>query len=253
MKTTYLLGAVLFMASAAAAADVKETEKFTFEVSSGARISLENINGSIEITGGNGGTVEITAYKKAGKQEYLDDLEVAIDASDDYIRIETNHPDSDGGWFKWGNDSSGSVSYVLSVPADANLDVIETVNGDVEISDIDGNVKASTVNGSLEVTGVRADVRLETVNGSVKASFNELGGDQRVDAEAVNGRITLTLPGDASARIEADTVNGSIDADDFGLEVEKGFVGRELSGRIGSGDARVTLDTVNGSIRINKR
>ena len=251
MKTTHLLGAALLLVSTAVAADVKETEEFKFKVSSEARISLENINGSIEITGG-GDEVVITAYKKAGKQEYMDELEVNIDATEDYIRIETNHPNSDGGWFKWGNDSSGSVSYVLSVPADVDLDVIETVNGDVEISGIDGNVKASTVNGSLEVSGVRADVRLETVNGSVKAGFDELGGDQRVDAEAVNGRITLMLPGDASARIEADTVNGSIDADDFGLEVEKGFVGRELSGKIGSGDARVTLDTVNGSIRINQ-
>ena len=253
MKTIHLLAAALLLVSAAAAADVKETEEFSFEVRTGARISLENINGSIEITGGSGNTVDITAYKKAGKQEYMDELEVDIDDSEDYIRIETNHPDSDDGWFKWGNDSSGSVSYVLSVPAKVDLDVIETVNGDVDISDIDGIVKASTVNGSLNVNGVRADVRLDTVNGSIKAGFDRLGADQRVDAEAVNGRITLMLPGDASARIEADTVNGSIDADDFGLEVEKGFVGRELSGKIGSGDARVTLDTVNGSIRINKR
>lgn len=252
MKTTHLMGAALLLVSSAVAADVKETEEFSFEVGAGARISLENINGSIEIAGGSGDTVDITAYKKAGKQEYMDELVVDIDASKDYIRIETNHPDSKGGWFKWGNDSSGSVAYVLSVPADVNLDVIETVNGDVEISNISGNVKASTVNGSLDVSGVSADVKLETVNGSVKAGFDELRGDQRVDAEAVNGRITLMLPAGASARIEADTVNGSIDADDFNLEVEKGFVGRELSGKIGDGDAKVTLDTVNGSIRIHK-
>ncbi len=57
---------------------------------------------------------------------------------------------------------------------------------------------------------------------------------------------------DASARVVAETVNGSIDADDFGLEVEKGFVGRDLDGEIGGGDARISLDTVNGSIRIKR-
>ena len=51
----------------------------------------------------------------------------------------------------------------------------------------------------------------------------------------------------------AETVNGSIDADDFGLEPEKGFVGRDLDGTIGDGDARISLDTVNGSIRINEK
>jgi DUF4097 and DUF4098 domain-containing protein YvlB len=53
--------------------------------------------------------------------------------------------------------------------------------------------------------------------------------------------------------VEAETVNGSISADDFGLEAEKGFVGRDLSGEIGGGDARISLDTVNGSIKISKK
>jgi DUF4097 and DUF4098 domain-containing protein YvlB len=252
MKKAYLAGTAALLLSAAGVADVKETEEHSFEVNSGARISLENINGNIEISSGSGKEVSLTVYKKAGKQEYLDELKVDIDAAEDYVRIETRHPDRKG-WFNWGNGNSGSVSYVLVVPADVNLDAIETVNGDVEIESIEGDVKASTVNGTLEVSGLMANVRLETVNGSVRADFLELGGDQRVDAEAVNGKITVMLPADASARIEAETVNGGIDADDFGLKAEKGFVGRDLSGQIGEGDARISLDTVNGSIKINKR
>jgi DUF4097 and DUF4098 domain-containing protein YvlB len=195
----------------------------------------------------------MVAHKKAGQQEYMDDLKVVVDADEDYIRIETRHPKSEGGWFKWGNDSSGSVSYELEVPADVNLDTISTVNGDVNIQAVSGLVKAETVNGSLEATGLEGDVNLETVNGSVRAEFDELGAGQRVSAEAVNGKIVLLVPADASARLEAETVNGSINADDFGLKPEKGFVGRDLSGEIGSGDARISLDTVNGSIRISKK
>jgi DUF4097 and DUF4098 domain-containing protein YvlB len=101
--------------------------------------------------------------------------------------------------------------------------------------------------------GLKGDVNLETVNGSIMAEFDELGEGQRVSAEAVNGKIVLLIPGDASARVEAETINGSIDAEDFGLEPEKGFVGRDLSGKIGNGDARISLDTVNGSIKIKKK
>jgi DUF4097 and DUF4098 domain-containing protein YvlB len=79
-----------------------------------------------------------------------------------------------------------------------------------------------------------------------------LAEGQRVTADAVNGKIVLLVPSDTSARVSAETVNGSINADDFGLEPEKGFVGRDLSGEIGGGDARISLDTVNGSIRISK-
>ena len=84
-------------------------------------------------------------------------------------------------------------------------------------------MKAETVNGDLLASNLLADVDLETVNGGVNAKFDSLGGSQRVSAEAVNGRIVLELPADASARVHAETVNGSIDADDFDLAVDKGF------------------------------
>jgi len=236
-----------------AVADVKETEEFTFEINPGGRISLENINGDIRITGGEGDTVNIVARKKAGKQEYMDDLKIVVDADADYIRIETRHPSHKSSWFNWGNNHSGSVAYELTVPANVNLDKVSTVNGDIEIRTMSGNVKAETVNGDLVASGLVADVDLETVNGGVNAEFDSLGNGQRVSAEAVNGRIVLELPADTSARVHAETVNGSIDADDFDLAVDKGFIGRECDGQIGDGDARISLDTVNGSIRIVKR
>lgn len=253
MKAAVLTGVVMLTLSMALPADVKETEELTYEVNPGARISLENINGDIRVTGGAGDSVKVVAHKKAGEQKYLDELKIVVEADKDYIRIETRHPKKEGGWFNWGGDSSGSVSYELSVPADVALDTIETVNGDVTIRAVTGAVKSGTVNGSLDVADLAGDVNLETVNGSISAVFSALGGDQRVDAETVNGKIVLMLPADASARVTAETVNGSIDADDFGLEPEKGFVGRDLSGQIGSGEARISLDTVNGSIGLRKK
>jgi len=253
MKTAGWIAALAWSLSVAVAADVKDTEEMTYTVDPGARISLENINGDITVTGGSGNQVEIVAHKKAGEQEYLDGMKIVVDADDDYIRIETRHPKREGSWFNWGGDTSGSVSYELSVPADVTLDTIETVNGDVTIRAVSGTVKAATVNGSLDIENLVGDVSLETVNGSISADFDALAGSQRVDAETVNGKIALRLPESASARVTAETVNGSIDCDDFGLKPEKGFVGRDLSGDIGDGAARISLDTVNGSIRINRK
>jgi len=253
MKAGALTGLALLLFSTAINAAVTETEEMTFDVDPGARLSLENINGDILIIGGSGDRVILVAHKKAGEQEYMDELKVLVDADEDYIRIETKHPKSENRWFNWGNDGSGSVSYELEVPDGIRLDTISTVNGDVNIIAVSGLVKAETVNGSLEATGLAGNVNLETVNGSVRAEFIELGSDQRVSAEAVNGKIVLVIPGNASARVNAETINGSIDADDFGLEPEKGFVGRDLSGEIGNGDARISLDTVNGSIQISKK
>jgi len=253
MKPVVWLGAALIAASFAAVADVKVTEEMSYEVAAGARISLENVNGDIQVVGTDGRTVRILAHKKAENQEYLDGLKVVVDASEDAVRIETRHPKQEGGWFNWGGGGNGSVAYELTVPRDVQLDAIETVNGDVSIRGVDGSVMAGTVNGELDAADLSADVGLETVNGSIEAAFRQLSGSQRVEAETVNGKIMLSLPGDASARLTAETVNGSIDAGDFGLETSKGFVGRDCAGDIGSGEARIVLDTVNGSIKVRKQ
>ena len=115
MRTAFLACIALAGFSLAAVADVSTTENYSFAVDPDARVSLENINGGIRITGYSGATVNVTAHKKAGQQDYLDDLEVLIDATDDYVRIETRHPDRKGSWFSWGsNNGGGSVSYERS-------------------------------------------------------------------------------------------------------------------------------------------
>lgn len=252
MKINYLTSTLLLVA-AAAAADVTEEKSFSYPLDDGGRVSLDNVNGDITITGGSGDTVEITAVKRAGTQEYLDDIEVIITALDDHVRIETKQPDSQGGWMSWGKDTSGSVTYTLSVPAAVNLDSIESVNGGIDISGVTGLVRAETVNGKVKASGLVSNARFDTVNGGITAEFDTLGSGQTVSCETVNGRITLELPADAAATVKAETVNGGIDGKEFGLSTNKGFVGRDLEGTIGDGGARVSLDTVNGAIRLRKR
>lgn len=236
-----------------AVADYTEELTWTLPLNEGGRISLENINGNIEITGNEGEVVEIVAVKKAGSEEYLEGIEVLVDHDPDQIRIESKHPN--GGlkrMFSWGKESSGSVSYTLHVPASANLDGIESVNGDVSIAGVGGVVKASTVNGGIVVDNLASNASIETVNGSVEASFDRFGGGQKANCESVNGKVTVRLPKDADTAVSAETINGGIDGGDFGLQTNKGFIGRDLEGRIGDGAGNLDLSTVNGSIRIRK-
>ena len=73
MRSAIPLGVASLLFASTAVADVKETEEFTFDINPGGRISLENINGDISITGTEGDTVNILAHKKA---------DVAIDILD---------------------------------------------------------------------------------------------------------------------------------------------------------------------------
>ena len=67
---------------------------------------------------------------------------------------------------------------------------------------------------------------------------------------SVNGPMTVTIPSNADADIEANNVNGGI-SNDFGLSVRSHhFVGHDLRGTLGKGGVHFALENVNGSIAI---
>ncbi len=240
--------ALALLASSSLFASVTEEETFSYNLNDGGRFSISNVNGSVVITSGTGDNVEIIATKKADSQKDLDKIEIEISASADEIIVETELGDSDK-WYSR-DSNSGSVNYEVIVPANTELDSVETVNGGVNISGVRGKVVAESVNGGIDVSDLGGDASLSTVNGGIEAEFSRLEGSQRVKAETVNGRVTIRLPENADVEVSADTLNGSINGRDFGLETDKGFVGSDLNGKIGDGSARLNIDTVNGSIRI---
>jgi DUF4097 and DUF4098 domain-containing protein YvlB len=62
-----------------------------------------------------------------------------------------------------------------------------------------------------------------------------------------NGKVTLAIPKDSNASIDADTSNGKIGGD-FGWE--KGDK-THCTGTIGTGENKITLKSSNGSIDVN--
>ncbi len=247
MKLKLSVFAVALLATGSLFASVTEEETFSYTLDEGGRFSISNVNGSITVTGASGNNVEIIAIKKADNQKELDEIEIEISHSASEIEVETELGDSDG-WFR--NNNSGQVRYEIIVPGGTELDSVETVNGDVTVSGVSGNVTAESVNGDLDISDLVGDVSLSTVNGSVNAAFAKCEGEQSIKTETVNGRVTISLPESSDVQITADTLNGGINGRDFGLDTDKGFVGSDLNGKIGSGSARLNIDTVNGSIKI---
>ena len=168
--------------------------------------------------------------------------------------IETRYPDrwSDGRNNRDRYDRPARVDYTLTVPRSVNLDEIKLINGNLDLKDVSGEVHTTTVNGQIRAENLEGEVRISTVNGDMELSILHLSRTNPVEISSVNGRVRLTIPSDANARISANTVHGRI-SNDFDLPVNKGrFVGRKLSGRIGDGDGRVDLGNVNGAITIRQ-
>ena len=145
------------------------------------------------------------------------------------------------------------VQFHLTVPRTAVLSGIETVNGSVTVSNFTNQTNVSAVNGQVTATNLRGAANLSTVNGTVVADFDRLEPGSKISLETVNGKVNLTIPSDSSATVKAESVNGNI-TNDFGLPVRKGkYVGRDLYGKLGSGDTNVKLESVNGELAILKK
>ena len=233
-----------------------ETEKFdqTYPLNANGRISISNVNGSIVVEAWDRNEVKLEYTKTADTKDRLADVEVRIDAKPDRIDIETDY----GNWKthngdRWKNGGKLQVDFHLMVPRTAFLNEVETVNGSVTVSNFTNFTKISAVNGSVNATNLRGNANLSTVNGEVVADFDRLETGTKVILSTVNGHVNLVIPSDANATVNADSLNGNI-TNDFGLPVRKGkYIGRDLYGRLGSGDVRIKLDSVNGALAIERK
>ncbi|MGI8884581.1 MAG: DUF4097 family beta strand repeat-containing protein [Pyrinomonadaceae bacterium] len=232
-----------------------ETERFeqTYPFSPNGRVNVSNVNGSITVEAWDRNEIKLEAIKTADTRENLADVEIKIDARQDSFSVEADYDNARNGTKQWKNYRKLEVQFRLSVPRTAVLNEIETVNGSVTVSDFVNYTKISAVNGEVKATNLRGSANLSTVNGSVEAAFDRLEKGTKISLTTVNGRVNLMIPSDSNATVTADTLNGSIN-NDFGLPVRKGeYVGKDLYGKIGSGDVPIRLNSVNGGLTIARK
>ena len=233
-------------------ANLSETEKFeqNYPFDANGTVSVSNINGSIIVEAWDNPQVKLEVVKTADSKESLENVEVKIDARQNVFRVETDYENGRGGWK---NGRSLEVAFHLTVPRTAMLNEIETVNGSVTVSNFTNYTKVSAVNGEVSAANLRGNADLSTVNGTVTADFQSLEAVKNIALETVNGKVRLTVPSDANATLKADSLNGEI-SNDFGLPVRKGqYVGKDLYGKIGSGETQIKMSSVNGSLSVKRR
>mgnify|MGYP000468780448 CR=1 FL=1 len=252
MKTTLLktigIGTIFSVLTLSVNADVVDTIEKSFDVNANSELSLDNVNGKVEIISWSKQQVQVNATIKADSQEERERITIEMQQKGKEIKVKTRYKDKS--FFDKNNSNSGQVTYQIMVPSDINLSSIDLVNGSLIIEDVHGDIDVELVNGSVKATGLMSDSEISSVNGSIKVVYQALASNFKdIDIETVNGSIKLTLPSDLNASIEAETSHGSI-KNDFGLQNKKSFTGNKLKGKVGTGQAEVSLESVNGSIKI---
>ncbi len=233
MKTllTVVCGSVLVLGlvgcdleGLAGMARVEEEFHESHAMEPGGRISVESLNGAVEIQGWDQDEVDISGRKYAASQEMLDALDVDIVASDDSVRIRVIEPS--------GRRGNRGASFTIRVPREIEIELVETSNGRVRMEDVDGNARLRTSNGGVRISNVTGDIEARSSNGPIELAQYSGSANLRTS----NGAITAE---GIRGYLEAETSNGSINA-----RVEDLDSGRPLRLRSSNGSLTLTLDEV---------
>jgi DUF4097 and DUF4098 domain-containing protein YvlB len=193
MKTLSTLALTLLMTAGTLFAG--QSVDVTIRADSDAFIEIDNLSGSVTITGWDQNEVRVTGTLG-------DDTEgLSTSGEGSHITIEVEIPDRYRGRGRRDYESSLQIS----VPANARLEV-ETVSARIDVSDVTGQLDLESVSGSVEVTGSPSSADVETVSGGITIS----GAQTQVNAESVSGNVRLSGVAD---RVEVATVSGRIEVD----------------------------------------
>lgn len=160
-----------------------------------------------------------------------------------------------------------SVEVVISVPRELHAELrsgdghislqdlkgefhLSTGDGSIDADAIDGVLDAKTGDGSIRASGRWERLDLRTEDGSVEAGAR--AGSKMTGAWSVHtgdGHVTLRLPENFSADLDAHTGDGKVTVD-FPVTVSGSVGGSDLRGKLNGGGETLTVRTGDGGIRL---
>ena len=171
------------------------------------------------------------------------DFDAWIDGDTLYVDLEC-HPSCRG-------------DVIVRVPARVSVDA-DAGSGNVEISDLDGDIRAHSGSGNVKIENTVGDLHLSTGSGNIKG--RELGSFE-CDADAGSGNVSLTFT-EKPTTLKAKAGSGNVDLKvpfgryDIDLEVGSGWAdadnlvndpraNKSIKARAGSGNVKVNLPAVS--------
>uniref|UniRef100_A0A7C4GE37 DUF4097 domain-containing protein n=1 Tax=candidate division WOR-3 bacterium TaxID=2052148 RepID=A0A7C4GE37_UNCW3 len=145
--------------------------------------------------------------------------------------------------------SNGPIT-LSNCEGDADL---ATTNSPITLTGTSGSARLKTSNGKTVIQVHRGPVNVKTSNGEIDCDLSDLGPTQNAVLRTSNGKVTLRLPADVSALVDASTSNGSVTIAGFPSVTYELQERERQRARIGSGAATVTITTSNADVVIRAR
>lgn len=287
-----ILRSSLLLLVAASVADAQRDTAFTWSkrLPDGARLTIKNMNGPIDVRAATGDRVEVRATVRAESRGNVSDVTFDVrERSPDDVEICTVYRgNSDCNPDHGSNNIRVSVHFTIEIPksmrlrvgtGNGDVSITQTVadvdaasgNGDITIKESLGRVTASTGNGDVTITSARGQVKASSGNGHIFANTS-LGpveattGNGDIDVKMTklpadqgsmtfitgSGSVRVALPADFNGEIEMNTGNGNISTE-FEIKLEGRLSPTKMKGTIGNGNGpTIKLRSGNGTLSLRK-
>lgn len=243
-------------ATAAQAQDFRQS----FNLAPGGSITIKNVSGDVNISGYDGTTVEVTAYK-----EGRDRNQVSVEnlSTPDHISLRAEYAEN--------CNCDASLRFEVKVPRSVRFDFdkistasgnltaenvtgrveLSTASGDVKLSGVSGEIRAASASGTVKVTDAAGSVNASSASGDVEVELTRVDGDGDMHFSTASGNVHVRLPASIDATVEMSTVSGSLETN-LPIKVRKDQYGpgTRARGRLGGGSRLLKISSASGDVSL---
>ena len=220
----------------------------SYELPPGGEIQVSATNGTIDLEGYEGKTVDVRAVRTAraatgeAARELVSKIAINEEVTPDRVVIRTE-------------GVSGiliGVSYQVKYQVRAPHSVVarmRVTNGIVTAKRFSGHLIATSTNGGVVGEEIGGKLEARSTNGTVRIALQQVSPDG-VTLRTTNGRVDLALPASAKADLSAECRNGAVTIEGLSLDPSGEQSRRAVRGKLNGGGAPIDIETTNGAVRI---
>lgn len=241
MKIIKYIIAVVFLMGTHTTVSAQEEASELFRVplsspSEPGKLVLDQVSGSIKVTGYDGNEVIVAATFGSTKRRNRDkgregstngmkriansSLDVSAEEKKNVVRLNNSQVNK-------------TVNFEIKVPRKFGLKLSTVNNGNIHVIGVEGDMEISNVNGEITLEKVSGSASADTVNGDVTVGFLKITEDTPMAFSSLNGDLEITFPKTIKAHIKAKSDRGLIYTDfDMKMAERKPEVKKSSSGSV---------------------
>jgi hypothetical protein len=106
--------------------------------------------------------------------------------------------------------TGGSADFDITVPRSTSITVANSTRGNLECSDISGDIDVRTMSGDVSLKDISGGALVETMNGEIDVDVKALTDKRPLSFTSMHGEISIHLPQESKANIRFRTHRGVI-------------------------------------------